>query len=126
MIDVHTDEGRIRISSSPISHASGEAYLLQVGLPLDPIDGALARFLRFLVWGVPGGLFVAVVTGRWMAGRALAPLARLAAATRTISVADLRQRLQVRGVGDELDEVADAFNETLTRLRSLPIARQTY
>jgi heavy metal sensor kinase len=114
--DMHTDEGRVRISSSPISPAPGEAYLLQVGLPLDPIDGGLARFLRFLVWSVPVGLLVAVVTGRWMAGRALAPLGRLAAATRTISVADLRQRLQVRGVGDELDEVADAFNETLTRL----------
>src|SRR5205823_13270503 len=99
-----------------ISPAPGESYLLQVGLPLDPIDGALVRFLRQLLWSVPVGLLVAVVTGRWMAGRALAPLARLAAATRTISVADLGQRLQFRGVGDELDEVADAFNYTLARL----------
>lgn len=114
--DMHTDEGRIRISSSPISPAPGEAYLLQVGLPLDPVDGALNRFLRLLLWSVPVGLLVAVVTGRWMAGRELMPLARLAAATRTISVADLRQRLPLRGVGDELDEVADAFNDTLARL----------
>jgi heavy metal sensor kinase len=114
--DLHTDEGRIRISSSPVSPAPGEAYLLRVGLPLDPVDGALNRFLRLLLWSIPLGLLVAVVTGRWMAGRALAPLARLAAATRTISVSDLGQRLPVRGAGDELDEVADAFNETLTRL----------
>jgi heavy metal sensor kinase len=51
-----------------------------------------------------------------MAARALAPLARMAAATRHIDVADLRQRLPVRGTHDELDEVAHAFNDTLTRL----------
>ena len=114
--DMRTDEGRIRISSSLISPAPGEAYLLQVGLPLDPMDGALRRFLRLLLWSVPIGLLLAIVTGRWMAGRALTPLARLAAATRTISVADLSQRLDLRGVGDELDEVAEAFNDTLARL----------
>lgn len=93
--DMHTDRDRIRISSTVISPAPGEAYLLQVGLPLDPVDGALARFLRLLVWGVPVGLLLAVVTGRWMAGRALVPLGRLAAAARTISVADLHQRLRL-------------------------------
>ena len=76
----------------------------------------LKTFLRLLLWSVPAGLLLAVVIGRWMAGRALAPLARLATATRTISVTHLGRRLQVRGAGDELDEVAEAFNETLTRL----------
>jgi heavy metal sensor kinase len=51
-----------------------------------------------------------------MAGRALAPLARLAAASHTIEVTDLGRRLPVRGAGDELDEVAKAFNDTLGRL----------
>ena len=114
--DVHTAQGRIRMSSSALTSNRGDAYLLQVGLPLDPIDGDLARFVRLLLWSLPVGLIVAVVTGRLMAGRALAPLARLAAATRAISVADLRRRLPVRGVNDELDEVADAFNDTLARL----------
>ena len=41
---------------------------------------------------------------------------RLAAATRTIDVTDLQQRLPLRGAGDELDEVAHAFNDTLARL----------
>ena len=51
-----------------------------------------------------------------MAARALAPLVRMAAATRQIDVAGLQQRLPLRGAGDELDEVAQAFNETLARL----------
>ena len=40
----------------------------------------------------------------------------MATAARRIDVRTLDQRLQVRGVDDELDRVANAFNETLGRL----------
>jgi len=65
---------------------------------------------------VPGGVLIAVLVGRWMAGVALTPLARFAAAARTIDAGNLRQRLPLRGTGDELDEVAYAFNDTLARV----------
>jgi heavy metal sensor kinase len=65
---------------------------------------------------MPAGLLIAVIVGRWMAGVALTPLARFAAAARTIDAANLQQRLPVRGTGDELDEVAHAFNDTLARV----------
>jgi two-component system heavy metal sensor histidine kinase CusS len=114
--DMQTDHGRVRLSSSVLSPGTGRTYLLEVGVPLDAMDAALRRFVRLLLWSVPTGLVLALLTGRWMAARALAPLARMAAATRHIDVADLRQRLPVRGTHDELDEVAHAFNDTLTRL----------
>jgi heavy metal sensor kinase len=65
---------------------------------------------------MPAGLLAAVLIGRWMAGIALAPLSRLAAAARAVDVADLQQRLPLRGTGDELDDVALAFNDALERL----------
>jgi heavy metal sensor kinase len=65
---------------------------------------------------MPAGLIIAVIAGRAMAGVALAPLARLAAAARTIDAANLQQRLPVRGTGDELDNVARSFNDTLARV----------
>jgi heavy metal sensor kinase len=114
--DIATDYGRIRISSSVIAPVPGERYLMQVGLSLAPMDGALRRFLEMLMWSVPVGLIAAVFAGGWMAGLGLAPLVRFAAAAQTIDVTNLRQRLPVRGTGDELDEVAVAFNETLARL----------
>lgn len=113
--DIRTDYGRIRISNSLISSA-GQTYLLQVGVSLNSVDSALNVFLQTLLWSVPIGLLAAMLAGRWMTGLGLAPLARFAAATREIDVSNLRQRLPVRGTGDELDEVANAFNETLTRL----------
>jgi heavy metal sensor kinase len=65
---------------------------------------------------VPPALLVAALAAWWMAGIALAPLSRVAAAAGTIDVMSLSRRLPLRGAGDELDDVAQAFNETLTRL----------
>lgn len=114
--DIQTDYGRVRLTNSVITGAPGRTYLLQVGASLAGMDGALNRFLQLLFWGVPAGLLVAIVAGRWMATVALDPLLRLATAARAIDVTNLRQRLPVRGVHDELDDVAEAFNETLLRL----------
>ena len=116
VVDMQTDHGRIRLSSSILSPGDGRTYLLQVGVALDPIDSALQRFVRLLLWSLPTGLFFALILGRWMAARALVPLVRMAAATRRIDVTGLQRRLPLRGAGDELDEVAGAFNETLGRL----------
>jgi two-component system OmpR family sensor kinase len=116
--DIQTDYGRIRLTNSVITVKPGETYLLQVGTSLAAIDGALRRFLQLLLWGVPLCLLVAVIAGRWMASVALAPLSRFAASARTIDVTNLRQRLPERGVGDELDEVAHAFNDTLARVEA--------
>src|SRR5205085_4719467 len=69
--DIQTDYGRIRLTNSVITNAPGETYLLQVGVSLAAMDAALQRFLRLLLWGVPAGLFVAILAGRWMATVAL-------------------------------------------------------
>jgi heavy metal sensor kinase len=115
--DVQTDYGRIRLTNSIITgDTPAQVFLLQVGASLAGQDGALRRFLQLLLWGMPAGLLIGVVVGRWMAGVALTPLERFAAAARTIDATNLRQRLPVGGAGDELDEVAHAFNDTLARV----------
>jgi len=111
--------GRIRLSNSLISDDAGRSYLLQVGLPLTAMDNALGHFVRLLLWGVPIGLFLAILTGRWMARLALAPLTRLATAARAIDVTNPRERVPIRGARDELDDVALAFNETLARIENV-------
>jgi len=114
--DVRTDSGRLRFSTSVLTVAPNATYLLQVGVRLAAVDNTLQRFVNLLLWSGPVCVLVSILAGRWMAGRALAPLARLASASREIDIADLTRRLPVRGAGDELDLLAVAFNETLTRL----------
>jgi len=114
--DITTEYGRFRLSNSVLTRAPGTARLLQVGISLTAIDDTLRRYLELLLWRLPIAIAVAAVAAYWMAGIALAPLSRFAAASSTIDVNSLSQRLPIRGAGDELDDVAGAFNETLARL----------
>lgn len=116
IFDVNTDYGRLRLSNSVLTPGNGRSYLLQVGVSLVSMDRALERFLFLLLIGVPAGLIVTFVIGRWMARFALTPLSRLAESTRAINIEDLSRRVPVRGARDELDNVATAFNDTLERL----------
>ena len=116
LIKLATEYGRLRLSNTVVLAGPGEAYLLQVGTSLDPMDRALGRLLILLIAAAPLGLIALVLVGRWSADFALAPLLELAGAADRIDIADLARRLPVRGVGDEVDEVAQAFNHTLGRL----------
>jgi heavy metal sensor kinase len=114
--DIETEYGRLRFSNSVGATPDGRAYLLQVGLPLKAMDDALSRYLDLLMWRVPIALLVAVAASWWLSKFALLPLTRVAEAAQTIDVRTLERRLPVRGAGDELDRVVNAFNATLGRL----------
>src|SRR5438105_9305280 len=53
-----------------------------------------------------------------MASRALAPLTTVASEERSVNIGTLNRRLHTRGTGDQLDDVAAAFNETLANLEN--------
>jgi len=114
--DIETEYGRLRISNSVRTAADRQAYLLQVGVSLVPIDAALRRYRDLLLWWAPVALLVAMAASWWLSGFALRPLSRVAVAAGDINVHTLERRLPGRGVGDELDHVVDAFNGTLGRL----------
>ena len=116
--EIVTDQGRLRFSNTVLRPAPGQTYLLQVGVLLDHEDAALRRYLLLMVLSIPAVVLVVALLGRWLAGRSLSPLRALATAARTISVSELHQRLPVRGAGDEVDQVAVAFNGTLERLEA--------
>ena len=114
--DIQTAYGRMRISNSLMAPASGRRYLLQVGESLDPMDDALRSYLQLLMWWALPSLAVVALAVSWMARRAVAPLTALAADAGRVSIATLNHRLATRGSGDQLDKVAEAFNDTLARL----------
>ena len=80
----------------------------------DPLNGfglPAAIVLAFLlVFGLLGG---------WLlAGRMLAPLARITDATRTAATGSLAHRIRLPGRRDEFRELADAFDAMLARLEA--------
>jgi len=114
--DIETEYGRLRIANSVRTGTDGRTYLLQVGVSLAPLDATLTRYRDLLWWCVPTALLLAVVAAWRLSVLALRPLSKMAEAARQVDVNALDRRLPVRGVGDELDRVASAFNETLGRL----------
>ncbi|MGW0657304.1 histidine kinase dimerization/phospho-acceptor domain-containing protein, partial [Streptomyces umbrinus] len=74
---------------------------------------------QMVLWSAVGLLVMAVLAGllgRWLAGRALGPVAAMTAATRRISEQNLHQRLALTGPDDELQRLADTFDTMLDRL----------
>jgi two-component system sensor histidine kinase VanS len=80
---------------------------------------AAAEVLAFLlVFGLLGGWI--------LAGRMLAPLARITDATRTAASGSLAHRIRMEGPKDELRELADAFDAMLARLEAHVAEQQRF
>jgi two-component system, OmpR family, sensor histidine kinase VanS len=63
-------------------------------------------------------LVVGLVGGWLLAGRMLAPLARITEATRAAEAGSLSHRIRLEGRSDEFRELADAFDAMLARLEA--------
>jgi two-component system, OmpR family, sensor kinase len=85
-------------------------------LPMAPVDRALDKLLFASVGLSLGLLLVAALVARGLTRRALTPLATMAASASEITAADLRRRLPTPGTKDELDGLAAAFNDLLSRV----------
>jgi two-component system OmpR family sensor kinase len=116
--DVGTDQGKLRFYNQLIHGPDGKSYLVQLGSSTQSIDEALESFAGSLVWIIPGGALLAAISGWWLAARALKPVRSIAEAARQITATHLGRRLPIRGSRDELDYLAEAFNETLERLQN--------
>jgi len=114
-VDIHTDQGRIRLRNELVS-ANGSNYLLFVGASMKPLEETVDSFLEGLAWLIPSGVLLAAIASWFMAGKALEPVAALGKAASEIVVSRLDRRLPIQGTNDELDQLAIQFNDTLARL----------
>lgn len=72
-------------------------------------------------------LLVLGLGGGWLlAGRMLAPLTRIADATRLAATGSLAHRIRLEGRGDEFRELADAFDTMLEQLEAHVAAQQRF
>jgi two-component system sensor histidine kinase VanS len=81
-----------------------------------PAAAILGTFL--LVFGLLGGWF--------LAGRMLAPLSRIADATRMAATGSLSHRIRLPGRRDELRELADSFDSMLAQLEAQVAEQQRF
>ncbi len=96
----------------------GEPLVIRVARTEDAIrDQWNGLLLTFLVV-IPAAVGLASAAGYVIAGRALAPIARITERARRITADRLDARLPVENPGDELGELAKVFNATFERLEA--------
>jgi len=113
---IETDQVDLLLHNDLVRAPNGRSYLLQVGTPLTLRKNALSRSLRIILWLLPSGILLAILSGWWIAGRVLRPLESLSAAAQQMSISQLHKRLPLTGTGDELDQLGNTFNDMFGRL----------
>jgi two-component system sensor histidine kinase VanS len=99
-----------------------------VGLILEPsYERVVLREFAPTAAMVMAFLLVFGLVGGWLlAGRMLAPLARITDATRTATTGSLSHRIRLEGRNDEFRELADAFDAMLARLEAHVAEQQRF
>ena len=106
----------VRVAAQNIE-VNGTRFLVQVAEPMREFNESLDRFEEGLLILAPLFLLLASAGGFWMSSRALAPVDRITAAARAISVTNLSNRLEIPAAQDELQRLAQTLNEMLDRIQ---------
>ena len=103
---------------SAVCRVSSRNVVVEVSRSQKRVREELLRILQALLLHIPIGVGLAALAGYWLAGRALAPVGRMAERARTITADRLSDRLPVDNPKDEVGRLATVFNETLARLET--------
>jgi heavy metal sensor kinase len=106
-----------RVLTRPFASPSG-LLVLRLASPLENNLLVLRTFRVGLLWTVPALLALSAFGGYLLSRRALAPVDRITAATRSIGLANLSGRLPVPNTRDELQRLSETCNAMLARLES--------
>jgi heavy metal sensor kinase len=96
----------------------GQRAIIRAAFEERQIEHELAPLLWVLALGLPLAVCAAAMGGYWLAGRALAPVARITEEARAITADRLHARLPVLNAKDELGRLATTFNEAFCRLEN--------
>lgn len=111
----------LRVLTVPLVSTRGPAGVLQIGLPLGLLDSTQRTLSTVLIGLAVVSMALAGLAGWLITGQALAPLASATqVATRITRADDLSRRIPLTGSeSEEVAQLINAFNETLTRMEGL-------
>jgi len=113
------DNHPIRVITMPVLRGAKLANLVQVGTSLEVVIDTLKN-LQIILWtAVPAVLLLTGLVGRFIARRALKPVAKITQTANDIgSGANLSKRIPVPEAKDEIGQLALTFNSMMDRLES--------
>lgn len=98
--------------------SGGQTYLVLVAGSLQEVDDVMRDLRNLLFLMIPAVMAVACLGGYWLSLRALRPVDEITSVAKSIGVRNLSQRVAVPPTGDELQRMAQTWNEVLERLDS--------
>ena len=114
-----TDDHTIRVITMPVLKGPKLVNLVQVGTSLKVVVDTLKNLQIILLTAVPAVLLLTALIGRFIARRALKPVAKITQTAKDIgSGANLSQRIPVSQIKDEIGQLALTFNSMMDRLES--------
>ncbi len=105
-----------RVAQRVLSKPGVPAYTVRVGASLATVDDDVATLTRLMTAAGIVILFVAPISGYWLAGRATRPLARIISTAARLRPSHMEERLPIRGTQDELDQLSRTINHFLDLL----------
>ncbi len=96
--------------------AAGRTDVIVVATSTDEVGRSVRELLLQLAIGGPIALLIAAVGGWWLAGRALAPVARMTQEADSIGIERLDERIEVPPASDEIQRLAVTLNAMFDRL----------
>jgi signal transduction histidine kinase len=107
---------RYRTVSSCASTSNYTLGIVEVVTTYGATHAALARIQLLLFLVLLGALVVGIAVGAPLVAGALRPLTRVTVAARRIAHGDLTQRVRLPHGGDEIGDLAEAFDEMAARI----------
>lgn len=102
--------------AKPIQSGGKIIGYLQAVIDLEEIEYAQKVLLGQMLWIGGSALLLAAVGGLFLSRQALSPLEHLNQEISNLTAHDLNRRIPLRGNKDELDRLAQSFNQMLGRL----------
>jgi heavy metal sensor kinase len=95
---------------------AGAVFEAQAAIPLDETRAVMNDFRRLLLLLIPAVLIVSCLGGYWLSSRALRPVDAITMVAGAITLRNLSQRIALPNTGDELQRMAETWNQALERL----------
>ncbi len=112
------EAGSYRLITFPVDIEKSPRLYLQIAVPMATFETQLAQLKLILIFGLPAVLLVALISGLFVASRALNPFREIISRLEKIGAQQLSQRLPLPKSNDEIKKLASALNFMLERIEN--------
>lgn len=111
-----SSRGRYRLVRYAVEKPGMPRFVVRVGTTLAHIDEDVSRLTDLMTVAGAAILLLAPLGGFWLAGRATHPLARIITTAARLRPSHMEERLPIRGIGDQLDQLSATINSFLDQI----------